>query len=103
MRDLSSLLDEEVHDGDAEDEDADDSDDVDETHHHIHLANEQGSRICIALESEFGSRVSDTAWALNLLLLGSSSYCVLSMLNHNHQVRRAILFERVSRSVATRG
>ena len=59
--------------------------------------------ICIALESEFGSRVSDTAWALNLLLLGSSSYCVLSMLNHNHQVRRAILFERVSRSVATRG
>ena len=59
--------------------------------------------ICIGLESEFGSRVSDTAWALNLLLLGSSSYCVLSMLNHNHQVRRAILFERVSRSVATRG
>ena len=49
--------------------------------------------ICIALESEFGSRVSDTAWALNLLLLCNSSYCVLSMLNHNHQVRRAILLK----------
>ena len=56
--------------------------------------------ICVALESEFEGRVSDTAWALNLLLLGNSSYCVLSMLNHNHQIRRAILLQRAAR-VAT--
>ena len=58
--------------------------------------------ICIALESEFGSKVSDTAWALNFLLLGNSAYCVVSMLNSNHKLRRAILLERAARAAISR-
>ena len=60
------------------------------------------SALCIALESEFGERVSFLAWGANALLLGNSAVCVLSMLNTNHVLRTKALMA-AARCATSRG
>ena len=60
------------------------------------------SALCIAIESEFGEKVSFLAWGANLLLLMNSSVCVLSMLNTNHVLRTKALMQAAMSRCQTR-
>jgi hypothetical protein len=52
---------------------------------------------CIAIESEFGLKISGFAWASLAAIFAASSFSTISMLRGNHAIRRGILLAEATK------